>query len=49
MFGQVILNFLVHSAIITMKTKTNINAVATTDGVRTQYESPTQIELELII
>ena len=49
MIVQVIANFFMHSAFITMKAKTNMIAIATTDGIRTRYGSPTQIELELII
>ena len=38
-----------HNTIITIKTKTNMIAVATTDGISTRYGRPTRTESEIII
>ena len=42
-------SFFMHSAFISMKTKTNMIAAATTDDTRTQYGRFILIESELVI
>ena len=49
MIVQVIVNFFMHSAFITMKAKTNMIVVATTDGIRTQHGRTCTVVLYLYL